>query len=107
MTVRSTVDGGLVREFDSRGESSGIGGVDVRGNVGRGFDWVIASDVDRTDEGVEVASGYVVGVVPIDHTSSPINGTLGSPWDAGGPNTSVGKQISAPSGPRKAEVSCT
>jgi hypothetical protein len=89
MTARSTADGGLVREFDSRGEGSDIGGVDVRSNVGRWFDGVIASDVDRTDEGVEVASGYVVGVVPIDHTPGPIDGTLGSSWDASGPNTSV------------------
>jgi len=42
----STVDGGLVREFDSRGESSGVGGVDIGSDIGGRFDGVVAGDVN-------------------------------------------------------------
>lgn len=41
-----TVDGSLVRELDSGGESSGVGGIHIRGDIGGGFDGVVASDIN-------------------------------------------------------------
>jgi hypothetical protein len=37
-----------------------------------------------------VASGNVIGVVPVDHASSPLNGTIRSSFDTSGPHTGVG-----------------
>ena len=85
-----TANGSLVGELDSWGESSGVGGINVRGDVGGRLDGVIACDIDRTDEGVEVASGNVVRVIPIDHASSPLDGARRGSRDTGGPYTSVG-----------------
>ena len=87
MASRSTVDGGFVGELDSGGKCGYVGGIDIRGDVGGRLGGVIASDIDRADEGVEVASGDVVGVVPIYHASSPLNGTWRGSLDTGGPYT--------------------
>lgn len=46
MTAGGTVDGGLVRELDSGGESSGVGSIDVGGDICRGLDGVITGDID-------------------------------------------------------------
>ena len=89
MGTDSTVDGSLVRERNSGSESCGIGVIDIGGDVRGRLDGVIAGDVDRLDEGVKVASGDVVGVVPVDHASSPLNSTLRSSIDASGPHTGV------------------
>lgn len=94
MTNDGTVDGSLVREFDSRGGNSGIGGIDIRGDVGGRLDGIVACDVDRADKGVEVASGNVVGVVPIDHASSPLNSAWGSSLDTSRPYTGEGSKLS-------------
>lgn len=89
MATGSTVDGGLVRELNSRSESSGVRGVNVGGDISGRLDGVIAGDVDALNEGVEVASSDVVRVVPVDHTSSPLNGPLGGSLDTSGPHTDV------------------
>jgi len=107
VTTGSAVDGGLVRELDSGCEGSCVGGVNVGGNTRGRFDGVIAGDVDRLDEDVEVASGNVVGVVPVDHASSPLNGTLRSSVDTSGPHTGVGAWMSVSSRARGAGGSCT
>jgi hypothetical protein len=83
-----------------------LGGVNIGGNVRGRLDGVIAGDVDRVDEGVEVASGNVVGVVPVDHASSPLNGALRSSVDTGGPHTIVGARMSV-CPEREAGGSCT
>jgi hypothetical protein len=103
----STVDGGLVREFNPGCESSRVRGVNVGGNVRGRLDGVIAGDVNRVDEGVEVASGNVVGVVPVDHASGPLNGALRSSVDTCGPHTIVGARMSALSRARRLGGSCT
>ena len=103
----SAVDGGLVRELNSGCEGSCVGGVNVRGNIRGGFHGVIAGDVDRLDEGVEVASGNVVGVVPVDHASSPLNSTLRSSIDTSGPHTGVGAWILVSSQAMELGGSCT
>ena len=103
VTGGCTVDGGLVRELDSRGESGGVGGIDIRGDVGRGLDGVIAGDIDRANEGVEVACCNVVGIVPIDHASSPLNGTRRGSLDASGPDTIAGIRMLVRSETRDAE----
>lgn len=90
MTKGSTVDGSLVGKLDSRGGSGDVGGIDIRGDVSRWLDGIATSDVDRANEGVEVASGNVVGVVPIDHASSPLNGTRRGSLDTSRPYTSGG-----------------
>lgn len=90
MGTNSTVDGSLIREGNSGGEGCGIWVVDIGGDVRGRLDGVIAGDVDRLDEGVEVSSGNVVGVVPVDHASSPLNCALGSSIDTSGPHTRVG-----------------
>lgn len=97
MAAGSTVDGGLVRELNSGSESRGVGGVNIGGYIRGRLNGVIASDIDRLDEGIEVASGNVVGVVPVDHTSCPLNGALRGSWDTGGPYTSVGTRMSVSS----------
>lgn len=89
MVGGDTVDGSLIRELDSGGKGGCVGGIDIRRDVGGRFSGVIASDIDRADEGVEVASGNVIGVVPIDHASSPLNGAWRRSLDASGPYTSV------------------
>lgn len=94
MATDSAIDGGLVREFNSGSESRSVRGIDIRGDVRGGQDGVIAGDVNRLDEGVEVASRNVVGVVPVDHASGPINGTLRGSWDTSRPHTGVGHDIS-------------
>lgn len=50
----------------------------------------MACDVHARDEGVEVSSGEVVGVVPVDHATGPFNSALGLAGDAGGPETTRG-----------------
>ena len=77
MATSSTVYGGLVRELNSRGKSSGVGGVNIRSNISGRLVGIVAGDVDRLDEGVEMTGGNVVGVVPVDHASGPLNSTLG------------------------------
>ena len=93
MGTDSTVDGSLVRERNSGSESCGIGVVDIGGDVRGRFDRVVAGDIDRLDEGVEISSGNVVGVAPVDHSSSPLNGTLRSSIDTSGPHTGVGDDV--------------
>ena len=87
MTAGGTVDGGFVRELDSGGESGDVGSIDVGGDICGGLDRVITGDVDRADEGVEVACRNIVGIVPIDHTTGPLNGALGTSLDACRPDT--------------------
>lgn len=94
MATDSAVDGGFVRERDSGSEGSGVGGIDIGGVIRGRLDGVTTGDVNRLDEGVEVASGNVVRVVPVNHASSPLNGTLRSSFDASGPHTGVGAQMS-------------
>ena len=94
MARGGTVDGGLVRELNPGSESSCVGSVNIGGDIRGRFDGVIAGDVDPLDEGVEMASGDVIGVVPVDHASSPLNGTLGSSVNTGGPHAGVGVWVS-------------
>jgi len=90
MATGSAVDGGFVRELDSGSEGGGVGGIDIGGDIRGRLDGVTAGDVDRTDEDVEVASGNVVGVVPVNHASSPLGGALGSSFNTSGPHAGVG-----------------
>ena len=90
----NAISGGLVREVDSRSESSGVGGIDIGGGIRGRVDGVIAGDIDRLDEDLEVAGGDVVGVVPVDHASRPVNDTLGTSIDTSGPHTGVGVKMS-------------
>ena len=108
MARGGTVDGGLVRELNPGSESSCVGGVNIGGDIRGRFDGVIAGDVDPLDEGVKMASGDVVGVVPVDHASSPLNGTLGSSVNTGGPHAVVGgMDVSFVLSERGAGGSCT
>jgi len=107
VATSSAVDGGLVRELNSGCEGSCVGGVNVGGNIRGRFHGVIAGDVDRLDEGVEVASRDVVGVVPVNHASSPLNGTLRSSVDTSGPHTGVGAWMSVSSQAMELRGSCT
>ena len=92
MATNSTVNCGLIRECNSGSESCGVGGVDIGGDVRGRLDGVVAGDVNRLDKSVEVAGGNIVRVVPVNHTSSPIDGTLGASIDTSRPHTGVGVQ---------------
>lgn len=107
MATGGTVDCGLVRKLDSGSEGSGVGGVNIGGNIRGRRGGVIAGDVDRLDEGIEVASGDVVGVVPIDHASSPLNSPLRSSFDTSGPHTVVRACMSVLPQAMESEGGCT
>lgn len=79
------IDRGLIRKFDSRGGSGRVRGIDIGSDIVRRFNGVVAGDINRTYERVEMAGRNIVGIIPIDHAPRPLNGALRGSLDASGP----------------------
>lgn len=82
---------GLVRGRNRGGERRRILSVHVRNRVRGPARGVRTLDLDGLDEGVEVAGGLVVRVVPVDDPAGPLNCALPRSRDAGGPDAGKSK----------------
>lgn len=66
-------DGALVRERDARREFRYVRAVDIRRNIGCGRGRIRTFDGHALDDGPKVTRRGIIRVIPIDHTSSPLD----------------------------------
>ena len=90
------VDRRLVRDRDRGREGGRVLAVDVRDRVRRVRARVRALDLDGLDEHVEVTRRLVIGVVPVDDATSPLNSALARGVSAGRPDTRQGVSLIDP-----------
>ena len=85
----SSVNSALVGKGHTGCISRGVLAIHIGSSIRRFTCWVSAVDADRLYESIEMAGSLVFRIVPVNHSSSPLDGSRGRGIDTSRPDAMI------------------